>query len=312
MLKILVAEDDAGIRESLRGALEEDGHKVIEAQDGVQGLRLVRTELPNLIISDVRMPKMTGDRLFSEVRNLGVNFQVIPFVFLSASSAETEHVTRMNNGADGCFRKPINFKLLCAHVNSCLSNSQRHSLFIESKLNEIQRLIDADSHVEFDHYQPLAGNVDDFLKTVSRSVGDRLKTAANDDVSTLDRQPVSTHFSDSHALAYVRFCLEQLEQHRTIFSSGNSDTLTWWMIFTVAEAQLANTQLFVSDLYFSTLSAKTTINSRINLLVERGILSRNDHPTDGRRQSLRLALSFQDRFDEYMASSIKSLQHLIN
>lgn len=310
MLKILVAEDDAGIRKSLRGALEEDGHHVVEAKDGLQGLRLVRTELPNLIISDVRMPKMTGDRLFSEVRNLGINFQVIPFIFLSASSAETEHVTRMNNGADGCFRKPINFKLLRAHVNACLANSQRHSLFIENKLNEIQRLIDSDSNVEFDHYQPLAGNVDEFLVAVSRSVGNQFKSAANDDSATTLQAPVSTQLSEAQALAYVRFCLEQLEQHRMIFSSGNSDTLTWWMIFTVAEAQLARTQLFVSDLYFSTLSAKTTINSRINLLVERGILSRNHHPTDGRRQNLRLAPSFQGRFDEYMASRFKSLQHL--
>jgi DNA-binding response OmpR family regulator/DNA-binding MarR family transcriptional regulator len=310
MLKILVAEDDAGIRKSLRGALEADGHQVIEAKDGVQGLRLVRTELPNLIISDVRMPKMTGDRFFSEVRNLGVNFQVIPFVFLSASAVETEHITRMNNGADGCFRKPVNLKLLCAHVNSCLSNSQRHSLFIESKLKEIQQLIDPDCHVEFDHYQPLAGNVDDFLERVSRSIGRRLKNAANNDSLPFKGQAISAPFSDSQALVYVRFCLEQLEQHRTIFSSGNSDTLTWWMIFTVAEAQLARTPLFVSDLYFSTLSAKTTINSRINLLVEEGILSRNHHPTDGRRQNLRLAATFQSRFDEYLASNIKRLQRL--
>ncbi|MFT7132149.1 MAG: DNA-binding response OmpR family regulator/DNA-binding MarR family transcriptional regulator [Cyclobacteriaceae bacterium] len=308
MLKILVAEDDTSIRESLRTALEEDGHQVIEAQDGLQGLRLVREESPRLIISDVRMPKMTGDRLFSAVRNLGVNYQVIPFIFLSESSKETEHIARMNNGADGCFRKPVNLKLLRAHVNSCLSNSQRHSLFIESKLNDLQRLIDKDSQVDFDHYQPLAGNVDDVLETIGRSVGSQLNTAAND-ASSSDRRTLSKH-SEARTLAYVRYCLEQFDQRRALFSSGNADSLTWWMIFTVAEAQLAKTHMFVSDLYFSTPSAKTTINSRINLLVEEGILSRHEHPSDGRRQNLRLAESFQHRFDAYIGSSINSLRHL--
>jgi DNA-binding response OmpR family regulator/DNA-binding MarR family transcriptional regulator len=310
MLKILVAEDDTSIRESLRAALEEDGHLVIEAQDGLQGLRLVREESPRLIISDVRMPKMTGDRLFTAVRNLGVNYQVIPFIFLSESSKETEHIARMNNGADGCFRKPVNLKLLRAHVNSCLSNSQRHSLFIESKLNDLQRLLDKDSQVDFDHYQPLAGNVDAFLVTIGRSVGSQFNTAAND-ASSSDGGTLSKH-SEAQILAYVRHCLKQLDQWQSLASSGNAASLTWWMILTVAEAQLARTHMFVSDLYFSTPSAKTTINSRINLLVEKGILSKHDHPSDGRRQNLRLAESFQDRFDAHIDSCINSLRHLLS
>jgi DNA-binding response OmpR family regulator/DNA-binding MarR family transcriptional regulator len=310
MLKILVAEDNTNIRESLRAALEEDGHQVIEAQDGLQGLRLVREASPRLIISDVRMPRMTGDRLFSAVRNLGINYQVIPFIFLSESAKETEHIARMNNGADGCFRKPVNLNLLRAHVNSCLSNSQRHSLFIESKLNDLQRLIDKDSQVDFDHHQTLAGNVDNFLVTIGRSVGRQLNTAAND-ASPSDRRTLSKH-SEAQTLAYVRNCLEQLDQRRALFSSGNADSLTWWMIFTVAEAQLARTQTFVSDLYFSTPSAKTTINSRINLLVDKGILSRHEHPADGRRQNLRLAASFQDRFDDYINSSINGLGPMLS
>jgi DNA-binding response OmpR family regulator len=310
MLKILIAEDDTSIREMLKAALEEDGHQVIEAQNGLQGLRLVREESPRLIISDVRMPKMTGDRLFSAVRNLGVNYQVIPFIFLSESAKETEHIARMNNGADGCFRKPVNLKLLRAHVNSCLSNSQRHSLFIESKLNDLQRLIDKDSQVDFDHYQPLAGNVDDFLVTVGRFVGNQLNTATNDASSSDGRTPAK--HSEAQTLAYVRYCLEQFDQRRALFSSGNAEGLTWWMILTVAEAQLASTHMFVSDLYFSTPSAKTTINSRINLLVEKGILSRHEHASDGRRQNLRLAESFQDRFDDYIDSSINGLGHLFN
>jgi DNA-binding response OmpR family regulator/DNA-binding MarR family transcriptional regulator len=309
MLKILVAEDNTSIRESLRAALEEDGHQVIEAHDGLQGLRLVREESPSLIISDVRMPKMTGDRLFSAVRNLDVNYQVIPFIFLSESAKETEHIARMNNGADGCFRKPVNLKLLRAHVNSCLSNSQRHSLFIESKLNDLQRLIDKNNQIDFDHDQPLAGNVDAFLLTFGRSVGSKFNTATNDASSSDDERMLSRH-SEAQTLAYVRYCLVQFDQRRTLFSPGNADSLTWWMILTVAEAQLARTHMFVSDLYFSTRSAKTTINSRINLLVEKGILSRHEHPSDGRRQNLRLAESFQDRFDDYIHTSINSLRHL--
>lgn len=317
-MNIVVAEDDAGIRQLIRKALEKDGHNISEARDGIQGLALVRAKKPNLIICDQKMPNMTGDRMLTSVRDLGLDYQVIPFLFLSANSDETAKIERLNGGADGVFIKPLNFPLLRAHVNACLANSRRHSQFFEQKLETISKLISLDPQHSFDHFAPLGDNVDQYLGSIRASIEKVL--ALNELVSVQQPQQAqqahaaALHFNSSRKeannqpLAYVRFCLGQLERRRDLVTASNSESLTWWLIFTVAEAQLADEALFVSDLYFSTPSAKTTINSRMNLLIEKDILMKHDHPSDGRRQQLKLSPGFQHTFDWHILDSIKILE----
>ena len=317
-MNIVVAEDDAGIRQLIRKALEKDGHNISEARDGIQGLALVRAKKPNLIICDQKMPNMTGDRMLTSVRDLGLDYQVIPFLFLSANSDETAKIERLNGGADGVFIKPLNFPLLRAHVNACLANSRRHSQFFEQKLETISKLLSSDPQHSFDHFAPLGDSVDQYLDSIRASIEKVL--ALNELVSVQQPQQAqqahaaALHFNSSRKeannqpLAYVRFCLGQLERRRDLVTASNSESLTWWLIFTVAEAQLADEALFVSDLYFSTPSAKTTINSRMNLLIEKDILMKHDHPSDGRRQQLKLSPGFQHTFDRHILDSIKILE----
>ena len=68
MALIVVMEDDAGTRMLVASVLKRDGHVVLGAEDAAQGLELVRTSRPELIISDVQMPGMNGFQMLAALR----------------------------------------------------------------------------------------------------------------------------------------------------------------------------------------------------------------------------------------------------
>lgn len=69
MAHVLVVEDNRLVRTILREALEDDGHTVVEAADGYEGLALARLRLPDVIVTDFYMPNMSGDELTRMVRS---------------------------------------------------------------------------------------------------------------------------------------------------------------------------------------------------------------------------------------------------
>jgi CheY-like chemotaxis protein len=79
---VLLVDDDPGLREVLSGQLEEAGFKAQQAEDGIDGLMKLRDELPQVIISDLQMPRMSGAEFISVVRQ---RFPFIPVIVLSAS-----------------------------------------------------------------------------------------------------------------------------------------------------------------------------------------------------------------------------------
>lgn len=68
MARILVIDDEADFRETLRATLEQAGHEVLEAGNGVEGIRMHRAESPELIITDIIMPEMEGIETILELR----------------------------------------------------------------------------------------------------------------------------------------------------------------------------------------------------------------------------------------------------
>ena len=104
--KILVIEDDPGIRRSLALTLKTEGHDVLEAADGRAGLALAGEELPALIICDVNMPGMDGYEVVAAVRKIPA-LTSTPFVFLTARGERSEIRRGMNLGADDYLTKPF-------------------------------------------------------------------------------------------------------------------------------------------------------------------------------------------------------------
>src|SRR5271169_247419 len=79
---VLLVDDDPSIREILAVELEEAGFKAQQAEDGIDGLVKLRDELPQVIISDLQMPRMSGFEFISVVRR---RFPFIPVIVLSGS-----------------------------------------------------------------------------------------------------------------------------------------------------------------------------------------------------------------------------------
>ncbi len=105
-LTILAVDDNETNRKLLRVMLEAEGHRIIEAVDGIEAMAILEREKVDIVFSDILMPRMDGFRLCREVRR-SRGFSTIPFVFLTAtytSSADTE--LALGVGADAFLHKP--------------------------------------------------------------------------------------------------------------------------------------------------------------------------------------------------------------
>lgn len=113
---ILIAEDDADIREVLRLYLEGEGFAVAEAADGDTALRLALSSAPDAAILDVMMPGMNGYELTQALRRQSD----IPILILSAKSEDNDKILGLNLGADDYIAKPFNPMEVVARVKAHL------------------------------------------------------------------------------------------------------------------------------------------------------------------------------------------------
>jgi len=106
MAKILIAEDERDIRDLITFTLRYAGHEVISTANGEEALAAARESVPELILMDVRMPKMTG---YEACRSMKADdaLKNIPIVFLSAKGQESEIQTGLDVGATDYIIKPF-------------------------------------------------------------------------------------------------------------------------------------------------------------------------------------------------------------
>jgi DNA-binding NarL/FixJ family response regulator len=118
MGKLLVIEDELILRENLKELLTIHGYDVATASDGEEGLQAIKATSPDLVICDIRMPKLNGYELFEEVKNMPETF--MPFLFLSAKVEHDDIRKGMNLGADDYLTKPVNKTDLLSAVETRL------------------------------------------------------------------------------------------------------------------------------------------------------------------------------------------------
>lgn len=118
MEKLLVIEDELILRENLKELLTIHGYEVATATDGEEGLHAIKLTKPDLVICDIRMPKLNGYELFEEVKSMPESF--MPFLFLSAKVEQADVRKGMNLGADDYLTKPINKTDLLAAIQTRL------------------------------------------------------------------------------------------------------------------------------------------------------------------------------------------------
>jgi len=123
MKKILIVKDERDIRDLLTYILETAGYQVIRAGDGEVACRLSRSEMPDLVLSDVRLPKVSG---YEVCRRLKADpaLRHIPVLFLSAHGQEAEVQAGVAAGAAGYLVKPLVPAQLLGKVADVLAQAQ--------------------------------------------------------------------------------------------------------------------------------------------------------------------------------------------
>ena len=117
MKKILVIEDHATMRRNVVTILEMEGYTALAAANGREGLALVASEHPDLILCDVMMPELDGHGVLRALRADPVTASV-PFIFLTAKGEKNDQRTGMNLGADDYLTKPISRDDLVATLDA--------------------------------------------------------------------------------------------------------------------------------------------------------------------------------------------------
>jgi CheY-like chemotaxis protein len=120
---ILIAEDDRDIREFLVVALRVSGFNVIEARNGEEAVVLASSRRPDLILLDIRMPKVTGFEA-CEILKANPDTRNIPVVFLSAYAHKDEIQRGLQLGAEEYLTKPIAPDFLTQRVGNLLEQAK--------------------------------------------------------------------------------------------------------------------------------------------------------------------------------------------
>lgn len=116
-LRILIIEDERGLTDVLEYNLRREGYETIVAHDGQEGLRKAQTLLPDLILLDIMLPRLSGFDVCRELRS-GERTRDIPIIIISAKSEETDQIVGFSLGADDYVTKPFHVKVLLQRIKA--------------------------------------------------------------------------------------------------------------------------------------------------------------------------------------------------
>ncbi len=120
MAKILAVDDQLVMRQMVKVVLEQAGHQVVTADDGVEALKALRADNFDMIISDVNMPNMGGISLVPKIRRLD-EYQYTPILMLTTESSQYRKDKARQSGASGWLTKPFEPPRLINAVNKLIA-----------------------------------------------------------------------------------------------------------------------------------------------------------------------------------------------
>ncbi len=123
MAKILIVDDEAGIRDIIKEYLSFNGFEYEEAADGLEALELLENNTYDLVVLDIMMPKLDGITVLKEIRNKWD----MPVIMLTARGEEYDKLFGFEMGADDYMIKPFSPKELLARIKSILKRSQNQN-----------------------------------------------------------------------------------------------------------------------------------------------------------------------------------------
>jgi two-component system sensor histidine kinase/response regulator len=137
MTRVLVVEDDEGIRGDILELLEGEGYLASGAQDGLAGVAAARAHLPDLIICDIMMPGLDGFGVLDELRQDPVT-ATVPFIFLTAKADRSDVRRGMELGADDYLTKPVEQAELLKAIKVRLAKQASLNQKFQRKLQDLR------------------------------------------------------------------------------------------------------------------------------------------------------------------------------
>lgn len=120
--RILIVEDELPMRTALQDILEDEGYRVLLAEDGARALERVVAEKPDLVLLDIMLPRLDGFAVCAEVRRQS---NPVPVLMLTAKGQVDDRVQGLDAGADDYLIKPFSTQELLARVRALLRRVQR-------------------------------------------------------------------------------------------------------------------------------------------------------------------------------------------
>lgn len=121
--RVLVVDDEPGVRRALERGLRAEGMQVVTAPDGPTGLRAAMTGSFDAVLLDIMLPGLSGYRVLERLRAAGVG---TPVLLVSAKDGEVDQADGLDLGADGYLVKPFSFVVLVAQLRAVLRRQADH------------------------------------------------------------------------------------------------------------------------------------------------------------------------------------------
>ncbi len=121
MTKILIVEDEKAIADVERAYIMREGYDADTASDGVQALRMFNEDAYDLVVLDLMLPGIRGERVCEEIRAVSA----VPIIMVTAKSGEDDVIAGLDAGADDYIIKPFSPRVLMARIRANLRNSDR-------------------------------------------------------------------------------------------------------------------------------------------------------------------------------------------
>lgn len=209
MNTVLVVDDDSEIRDVIHVYLRNEGYRVLEAEDGIQALEVLKANSVQLVILDVMMPNMDGIKACLKIRETSN----IPIIMLSAKEEDIDKITGLSSGADDYVSKPFNPLELMARVKAQFRRQHYHSpSTIHQSVIQIQDLlIDKDQHLvsvrgKEVSLTPLEFSILELLASHRGQV-----FSANKIYETIWKEPFG--YSDNTVMVHIRNLREKIEDN---------------------------------------------------------------------------------------------------
>jgi len=175
-LSILIVEDNEELRHFMVSLLQTT-YLVAEAADGIEGFDKIKSTLPDLVISDIMMPRMDGIELLDKTRK-DHDISHIPFILLSAKSTLEDRINGLEYGADDYITKPFSGGYLKARISSLLKQRKHLKEYftcIQSPDNESKNISPQDTLKDIFPSAPTITHFDEtFIKKIAQSVEEQL------------------------------------------------------------------------------------------------------------------------------------------